>query len=76
MKKLHILLVVLAMSFSVTAQSLEGSWKLTEENGEKLTDKEVIRIYQDNYFTEGAKKISSNEFLGVKEVNIQTKITL
>ncbi|SDS45181.1 hypothetical protein [Gramella sp. MAR_2010_147] len=63
MKKLYILLVVLAMSFGVTAQSLEGSWKLTEENGKKLTDKEIIRIYQDNYFTEGAKKTGSNEFL-------------
>lgn len=63
MKKLSILLVLTAISLNLTAQSLEGSWKLTEENGQKLTNNEVIRIYQDDYFAEAAKATDSNEFL-------------
>lgn len=63
MRSLYILIVVLAVSLNLKAQSLEGSWKLVEENGRKITDKEVVRIYQDNYFAEGAKELSSNEFL-------------
>jgi len=62
MKNLIILSILLVTS-TVISQSLEGSWKLTEENGKKVSDKEVIRIYQDNYFAEGAKNIGSNEFL-------------
>ncbi|MCB7481716.1 hypothetical protein [Christiangramia sediminis] len=63
MKKLYILLVFTALSLGTTAQSLDGSWKLTEENGQNLTNKEVIRIYQDDYFAEAAKVTDSNEFL-------------
>lgn len=62
MKRL-ILLVALLAGTGIFAQSLEGSWKLVEENGEKVIDREVIRIYQDNYFAEGAKMKASNEFL-------------
>ncbi len=63
MRSLSILIIALAVSLNLKAQSLEGSWKLVEENGRKITDKEVVRIYQDNYFAEGAKELSSNEFL-------------
>jgi len=56
-------LSILLFASTVISQSLEGSWKLVEENGKKVSDKEVIRIYQDNYFAEGAKKVDSNEFL-------------
>ena len=62
MKRLVILAIFL-ISTGLFAQSLEGSWKLVEENGRKITDKEVIRIYQDNYFAEAAKEKNSNEFL-------------
>jgi len=62
MKNLVILSILLFASTAIS-QSLEGSWKLIEENGKKVSDKEVIRIYQDNYFAEGAKKVDSNEFL-------------
>lgn len=62
MKRLFILTILL-FSAGIYAQSLEGSWKLIEENGQKITDKEVVRIYQDNYFAEGAKALDSNEFL-------------
>lgn len=48
---------------SFFAQSLEGSWQLTHENGEMLTKNEVIAIYQDGYFAVGAKEAATNKFL-------------
>lgn len=62
MKQLSILSIFL-ISLGISAQSLEGSWKLVEQNGLKIDDKQVVRIYQDNYFSEGAKETSNNEFL-------------
>lgn len=58
-----ILLGVFLFSTAIYAQSLEGSWKLIEQDGKQVTDKEVVRIYQDGYFAEGAKNKESNEFL-------------
>jgi len=63
MKSIYTLLAVIILSFSGTAQSLQGSWKLTKESGEKVSNKEVVRIYQDSYFAEGAKETNTNEFL-------------
>ena len=48
---------------SFFAQSMEGSWQLTHENGEMLTKNEVIAIYQDGYFAVGAKEARTNKFL-------------
>ena len=62
MKKLIYLSVFLFTSVCL-AQSLEGSWKLVEQDGQKVSDKEVVRIYQDGYFADGAKETGSNEFL-------------
>ncbi|MDT0675197.1 hypothetical protein [Autumnicola musiva] len=62
MRKL-VLLSLLIICFSLNAQNLEGSWKLIEENGQKISDKEVVRIYQDGYYSEGAKDAETNEFL-------------
>lgn len=45
------------------AQSLDGSWQLTHENGEMLTKNEVVAIYQDGYFAVGAKEALTNKFL-------------
>jgi hypothetical protein len=45
------------------AQSLDGAWQLTHENGEMLTTNEVIAIYQDGYFAVGAKEARTNKFL-------------
>ncbi|WP_339609321.1 hypothetical protein [uncultured Planktosalinus sp.] len=53
--------ILIASSFF--AQSLEGSWQLTHENGEMLTKNEVIAIYQDGYFAVGAKEAATNTFL-------------
>ncbi|CAL68066.1 hypothetical protein [Christiangramia forsetii] len=62
MKKIFILSILL-FSASLFSQSLTGSWKLVEENGKEVSDKEVVRVYQDSYFAEGAKKAGTNEFL-------------
>ena len=61
--KTYILIAIFLFTTGIFAQSLEGSWKLVEENGREITDKEVIRIYQDGYFAEGAKKTENNAFL-------------
>ena len=61
--KEFVIFSILLFSTTLFSQSLQGSWKLIEENGQKVSDKEVIRIYQDNYFAEGAKETGSNEFL-------------
>ena len=63
MRKL-ILLPVLLFFGIISAQEIDGAWKLIEMDGEKITDREVIRIYQDGYFAHGSKKIGNNEFLG------------
>lgn len=62
MKKL--LLLCCCLSFGLlSAQDLEGSWKLVNVNGEEVSDKEVVKIYQDGYFAFGSKEIPSNAFL-------------
>ncbi len=59
------LLIPLLLIFGlVQAQSLEGAWKMTHQNGKAVTDVEYIKIYQDDYFAFGAKKISDNHFIG------------
>jgi len=45
------------------AQSLNGSWKLTHQDGKKVADKEFIKIYQDGYFAFGAKELDGNHFI-------------
>ncbi|MCH4822651.1 hypothetical protein ML462_05645 [Gramella lutea] len=62
MKRLVILSIFLC-STCLFAQSLQGSWMLVEENGKEVTNREIVRIYQDNYFAEGAKEKDSNKFL-------------
>lgn len=63
MKKL-ILLPLLFCFGIISAQSLDGSWKLIQKDGKDVTDREVIKIVQDNYFALGSKNLSNNEFLG------------
>lgn len=53
----------LLITATLFAQSLNGSWQLTHENGEMLTKNEVIAIYQDGYFAVGAKEAHTNKFL-------------
>jgi hypothetical protein len=61
--KTTMLLAFLFLSTLVGAQDLEGAWKLTHQNGQELKDMEYIKIYQDNYFAFGAKRISDNHFI-------------
>ncbi|HKL36614.1 MAG TPA: hypothetical protein VJ899_10025 [Salegentibacter sp.] len=63
MKKL-ILLPLLFCFGIISAQELDGAWKLIQKNGETVSDREVIKIVQDGYFALGSKDLSNNEFLG------------
>lgn len=47
----------------LSAQQIEGSWQLIEKDGEKVTDKETVRIYQDGYFASGTREQGSNNFV-------------
>lgn len=59
------LLIPLFLIFGlVQAQNLEGAWKLTHQDGTEIKDIEYIKLYQDDYFAYGAKKISDNHFIG------------
>ncbi len=64
MKKLFILPMLFCFCLLSAQTELEGSWKLTEKDGETVSDREVIKIIQDKYFALGSKEIGSNEFLG------------
>lgn len=57
----------------LSAQTLEGSWILTQRNGSPVQDTQAVRIYQDNYFSEAAKNTTNNEFLWAKGGEFQTR---
>lgn len=63
MKK-YLFLPLLMFIGWANAQSLEGAWKLVDQNGKAVTDQEFIKIYQDNYFSFGVKNVSDNHFIG------------
>lgn len=62
MKKM-ILLPLLFLSGLIFAQNLEGAWKMTHQNGKAMMDTEYIKIYQDGYFSFGAKEVATNKFV-------------
>lgn len=59
----YLLLPLLLLAFFVHGQQIDGAWKLTQQNGKAVTDKEYIKIYQDGYFAFGAKEVGSNKFI-------------
>ncbi len=63
MKK-YLFLPLLMFIGWANGQSLEGAWKLVTQNGKAVTGQEFIKIYQDNYFSFGAKNVSDNHFIG------------
>ncbi|MCH7401579.1 hypothetical protein ACFOUP_14115 [Belliella kenyensis] len=63
MKKIFVLPLLLLSNF-LFAQQIEGSWRMTHQNGKKIDNKEVVKIYQDGYFSFGSKDSDSNKFLG------------
>lgn len=48
---------------SILAQNIEGAWRLIEESGKKVKDKEVFKIVKDDYFSVIAKNTANNTFL-------------
>ncbi len=73
--KIYLLSFIIFSCEILTGQELEGSWKLVQLNGEEITDREVIKIVQDDYFTLGSKELGSNKFLGAAggEVSVNKK---
>lgn len=63
MKK-YLFLPLLMFIGWANAQSLEGAWKLVNQNGNVVTDQEFIKIYQDDYFAFGVRNIVDNHFIG------------
>lgn len=63
MKK-YLLLPFLFLAGWVSGQSLNGAWKLVNQNGKPVTEQEYIKIYQDDYFAFGAKNVADNAFIG------------
>ncbi|MCH7412974.1 hypothetical protein MM213_05745 [Belliella sp. R4-6] len=62
MKKI-LILPLLFLFGSLFGQSLDGAWKLTHQNGKEIKDKTYIKIYQDGYFSFGAKENEGNKFI-------------
>lgn len=62
MKKLLFIPVFLFCGI-LSAQELEGAWKLILKNDEPVKNREVIRIIEDDYFAYGTKEIGSNNFI-------------
>lgn len=71
MKKFYIA-IFLFFPVLLSAQTLEGSWILTQRNGSPVQDTQAVRIYQDGYFSEAAKNTTNNEFLWAKGGEFQT----
>jgi len=53
----------LLFTINLSAQLLEGSWRLIEQNGKPVTDVEYIKIYQDGYFAFGAREAETHHFV-------------
>ena len=64
MKRIFIFFLSFTCYFFTNAQDLNGSWELAREDG-KIPDQTAIRIYQDNYFTEGVKD-ADDQFISAK----------
>ncbi|WP_439488932.1 hypothetical protein [Algoriphagus sp.] len=64
MKALSFLVSALVFFSVASAQTLEGAWKLTHQDGQKVEDMEYIKVYQDDYFAFGAKQVKDNHFVG------------
>ena len=62
MKSLLLLLLLFFIG-TVSAQQLEGAWKLIHKNGQPVQDLETIKIYQDDYFAYGTKEAETNRFI-------------
>ena len=62
MKK-FILLPLLFFFGMLSAQDIEGAWKLTHVNDDPVTDEETVKIYQDGYFSYGTKESGTNKFI-------------
>lgn len=61
--KTTLFLTCLFISGNISSQTLNGTWKMTHQNGNEINDVEYIKIYQDNYFAFGAVQLTDNHFI-------------
>jgi hypothetical protein len=69
MKKI-LLFATMMISLAAFSQNIDGAWKLIQQNGKPVTDKEYIKIIQDGYFAFGAKTIDSSKFISAGGGNV------
>ena len=62
MKNLFLLPLLLFCAIA-TAQSLEGSWQLMKIDEQSVEDRETVRIYMDDYFSQGTRESGTNKFI-------------
>lgn len=60
--KQYFIIPVLLFCGILSAQEFDGSWQLTERNGNDVQDMEVIKIMQDGYFVIGSKMKEGDKF--------------
>jgi hypothetical protein len=65
MKKIIIALVLSLSVFTAVSQTLNGAWRLTEQNNMPTTY-EVIKLYSNSYFTYASYNKETGEFLEAK----------
>lgn len=63
MKKIVFIPVLLLFFGNIFAQELQGAWLLTHKDGEEITNRKVVKIYQDGYFAYGSKELTTDKFL-------------
>lgn len=56
----------------LSAQELDGAWKLIQVDGTPVTTEETIRIYQDGYFASGTKETGTNKFIKAEGGEFET----
>ncbi|WP_226389729.1 hypothetical protein [Penaeicola halotolerans] len=56
-------LILAIASMQLSAQQLDGAWKLVAENGQTVSDEEHIKIIQEGYYAVAARKLPAGEFI-------------
>ncbi len=61
--KIVLMLTTLIFCGNISAQELEGAWKLIYKNGQPVNDQETIKIFQEDYFAFGTKHVETDKFI-------------
>ncbi len=64
MKRIPVFFCLFLISLAVSAQSLDGAWKVVTINGKEVPEHESVMIYNDGYFVFATKETSTHHFVG------------